>query len=65
VQQEEESSNPFHPAAIFEPKSGPILLMKAFFFAADTIPSMRIAKKNWLGICLSQREGSDKKIYYT
>lgn len=45
VQQEEESSNLFHSAAISEPKSGSILLMKAFFFEADRITSVRIAKK--------------------
>lgn len=44
--QEEESSNPFNSAAIFEPKSGSILLMKAFFFEADMTTSVRIAKKN-------------------
>lgn len=42
VHQEEESSNPFHSAAISEPKSGSILLMKAFFFE---IAKKKLAQK--------------------
>lgn len=66
VQQEEESSNLFHSAAISEPKSGSILLMKAFFFEADRITSVRIAKKKNTGsenVFLKENEGiKEKKI---
>lgn len=46
MQQEDGSINPCHSDAIFEPKSGSILLMKAFFFEADTTTSVTIANKN-------------------
>lgn len=53
---------PFNSAAIFESKSGSILLIKAFFFDTDLITFVRIAKKKKRKIGLENVFVKEKQV---